>query len=112
VIYLMTYSSGFADTLTRLGPPAAGQQPSPNAADQVDQVLAGQGPQGSPTTFPKSGYLFTFSPIGAYPLVSAYSIHADPVAQGSSGQRGFFTNQPLVIRANATGVATASDNPL
>src|ERR1039457_598317 len=51
VIYLMTYSSGFADTLTRLGPPAAGQQPSSNAADQVDQILAGQGPQGSPTTF-------------------------------------------------------------
>ena len=112
VTYAMTYNSGYPDTLASLGPPTAGQQPSFNSADLVDQVLSGQGPAGSATTFVKNGYLFTYSTIGAYPQVSTYSINADPLLRGTSGQRSFFTNEPLIIRVNGNAVATSSDNPL
>lgn len=113
VIYAATYGSGYSDTLTRLGPPATpGTQPDFNAADLVDLVLAGQGPGGTPTTLIKSGYIFVYTPSGGFPAVGRYEISADPSVRGSSGQRSFFTNEPLVIRANPTATATASDSPL
>jgi hypothetical protein len=34
------------------------------------------------------------------------------LARGSSGQRSFFTNEPMVIRSNSSAVATVSDNPI
>jgi len=113
VIFAATYGSGYTDTLTRLGPPPTlGAQPDFNTADLVDRVLAGLGPGGTPTTFVKSGYIFTYTPSGAFPLVARYEISGDPSVRGSSGQRSFFTNEPLVIRANPTATATASDPPL
>src|SRR5881296_3049936 len=42
VTYASTYNSGFTDTLTRLGAPAAGSQPDASAADLVDPVLSGK----------------------------------------------------------------------
>jgi type IV pilus assembly protein PilA len=110
VTYAMTYDSGYADNLHRLGPPASGQLPNSTSADLVDQVLSAQ--SGTGLTFAKNGYGFTFNSTGAYPQVSSYSISADPAARGSSGQRSFFTNEPLVIRYNALAAATSSDGPL
>ena len=110
-----TYGSGYTDNLTRLGEPAAGSLPDSNRADIVDQVLAGMGPGGTPTTFNKSGYNFVYTPGGSnttFGFIAAYEISADPQARGSSGQRSFYTNEPLVIRSNPTAVATASDPPL
>src|SRR5207249_2385065 len=104
VTYAMTYGSGYSDTLTRLGPPADGQQPSSTFADLVDQILSGQGPDGTGASFAKDGYRYSYQIIGTYPDVRAYSINADPVLRGSSGQRSFFTNEPLVIRAHADAV--------
>jgi prepilin-type N-terminal cleavage/methylation domain-containing protein len=113
VIYAATYGSGYTDTLTRLGPSATpGAQPDLNNADMVDRVLAGMGPGGTSTTFVKSGYSFAYTPSGAFPAVARYEIAGDPSLRGSSGQRSFFTNEPLVIRANPTATATASDPPL
>ena len=110
-----TYGSGYTDNLTRLGEPAAGSLPDSNRADIVDSVLAGMGPGGTPTTFNKSGYNFAYTPGGSnttFGFIAAYEISADPQARGSSGQRSFYTNEPLVIRSNPTAVATASDPPL
>ncbi len=79
----------------------------------MDPVLAGLGPGGSDTSFNKGGYIFTYSPNGTtLGSVGLYSINADPILRGSSGQRSFFTNEPLVIRANATTAAAASDAPI
>ena len=111
VTYAMTYNSGFSNGLNWLGPPASGV-PSANAADLADPTLAGLGPQGTNTSFVKNGYLFVYHPNGTYPNVQSYSINADPQLRGTSGQRSFFTNEPLVIRANGITVATASDNPI
>ena len=110
-----TYGSGYTDNLTRLGEPAAGSQPDSNRADIVDPILSGMGTGGTPTTFTKSGYNFVYAPGGSnttFGFIAAYELSADPQVRGSTGQRSFYTNEPLVIRANPTAVATASDSPI
>lgn len=110
ITYSSTYNSGFTDNLTKLGTPASGQ-PDANNADLVDPVLSGK-QSGSATVFTKNGYSFTYTPSGTYGFIATFSLNADPVARGSSGQRSFFTDQSSVIRANATAAATVSDNPI
>jgi prepilin-type N-terminal cleavage/methylation domain-containing protein len=113
VTYAMTYNSGYTDGFNKLGPPAPGQLPTFDAADLVDDQLAGLGPGGTNTTFIKGGYIFTYTPGSTtFGSISFYSIAADPQLRGGTGQRSFFTNEPLVIRANNTAPATASDSPL
>ena len=110
ITYASTYNSGFTDTLTKLGTPTAGQ-PDANNADLVDPVLSGKTGGGS-TSFTKNGFSFTYTPNGSYGYIATYTLVADPVARGSSGQRSFFTDQSAVIHANATTTATSSDNPI
>lgn len=112
VTYAMTYGSGYTSGLNVLGAPAAGTQPNYMAADLVDQVLSGRSSGGSDTTFYKNGYNFSYSTVGTFPQVQAYSFNADPLVRGSSGQKSFFTNEPLVIRFNPGTTAGTSDNPL
>jgi type IV pilus assembly protein PilA len=112
VTYNMTYNSGYTGGLNVLGPPAVGQQPTYLNSDLVDSNLSGHEALGSDTGCVKSGYIFSYNPQGAFPAVSYYSFNGDPLARGSSGQRSFFTDEPLVIRANATTQAAASDNPI
>lgn len=113
VTFAATYGSGYTEGLNRLGPPSAGMQPDHNRADLVDMVLAGLAPGGGDTGFVKSGYTFTFTPgAGTFGVIGAYQITADPQSRGSSGQRSFFTNEPLVIRTNPSAAATAGDKPL
>jgi prepilin-type N-terminal cleavage/methylation domain-containing protein len=114
VTFASTYNSGFSDGLNRLGAPAAGQ-PDQNNADLVDPVLAGKTGTGNNTSFVKAGYIFTYAAAGSnttFGYIAQYTINADPQARGSSGQRSFICNESAVIRANATTVATLSDNPL
>jgi prepilin-type N-terminal cleavage/methylation domain-containing protein len=114
VTYAMTYNSGYTDGFNRLGPPAGGSLPDVNAADLVDPVLSGK-VNASNTTMTKSGYVFTYIPEGTsttFGLIAAYAISADPTLRGGTGQRSFFTNEPLLIRANNSAPATVSDNPL
>ena len=112
VTYASTYNSGFTSTLSQLGTPGTGNQPTANNADLVDPVLAGTAPGGSSTGFTKNGYQFTYVPTGSYGSIATYGVNADPIARGSSGQRSFFSDQSAVIRANATNVASTADNPI
>lgn len=112
VVYEATYKSGFTDNLTRLCPPGAGKQPDAGHADLVDPVLCGRGPDGTPLTFTKNGYRFTYIPTGKFGEVKEYTIQADPMVRGSTGLRSFFIDQTAVIRANANAQATASDKPI
>jgi type IV pilus assembly protein PilA len=110
-----TYASGYTDNLTRLGPPLAGAQADASRADIVDPLLAGMGASGTPNSFIKNGYIFVYTPGGTnttFGFIAAYELAADPQLRGSTGQRSFFTNEPLVIRANPTAAATASDSPI
>ena len=110
ITYASTYNSGFPDNLTKLGTPASGQADA-NNADLVDPVLSGK-ISGSATSFTKNGYTFTYTPSGTYGFIATFTMAADPVARGSSGQRSFVTDQSAVIRANATANASTSDNPI
>ncbi len=114
VTFVLTYSSGYTDTLNRLGPPAGGALPDVNRADLVDPVLSGLAALGTATTFIKNGYSFAYAPVGGGGIgtITTYSISGDPVSRGASGQRSFFTNEPLVIHQNSTTAATSGDNPL
>jgi prepilin-type N-terminal cleavage/methylation domain-containing protein len=96
VSFSTTYGN-YPPLLTDLGPSTS---PTSTAADLVDQPVA----SGS-----KSGYNFTY---GASSTYQQYSITANPITVGVTGQRYFFTDQTGVIRYNLTTTASSSDNPL
>ena len=98
VAYSTTYGT-YPTHLTDLGPAST---PSSTAADLIDSVLAVD-----PAI--KSGYTFTWTAANSN---STYTLTAIPVTQGVTGQRGFFTDQSGVIRADTAGTATASSTPL
>jgi type IV pilus assembly protein PilA len=105
VTYTSTYNKGFAPDIHSLGPPSAGVQPNDQAADLIDEILAsGQ----------KSGYVFTYTVTekdenGA---LTGYTITAEPVQPGNTGQRYLFTDQSGVIRMERDRQATPESPPL
>lgn len=103
VSYLTVYG-GYPPSLASMGPIAIGASPTSTAADLIDSVLGKD-----PAT--KSGYTFVYVPIGSNP-VGAYTITATPLTVGTTGQRGFFTNQSGVIRVDPNGAATSASTPL
>lgn len=101
--YNSTYGVGYAPSLLALGPPGAGP-PTAAAADLIDSVFAGG---------VKSGYRFTYTPSPAVAgIIYNYTLNADPVTPGTTGQRFFFTDQSGVIRSNPSAKATAADSPI
>jgi type IV pilus assembly protein PilA len=110
--YKSAYDVGFSGNLTRLCAPAAGGEPNVLAADLVDPVLCGLGPQGTPTRFVKKGYVFLYLPFGTPGAISNYTIQADPINRGQTGEPSFFTDKSQAIRANANRQATRNDKPI
>jgi type IV pilus assembly protein PilA len=101
VSYSTTYG-GYPAALSNLGPATSATSAT---ADLVDSVLA---------TGTKSGYLFTYATLStdANGNVLSYKITADPVTRGTTGQRGFFSDQSGVIRADSTTTATVASTPI
>ncbi len=111
--YSATYGNGYPPSLAALGPPpGGGNNATCDYADLIPSMLA----KGR-----KSGYIFTYA--GSHPLPSAgqgcsnpgfesYSIHADPVTRGQTGQRSFFMDLSGTIHYNTTQSATATDPPI
>ena len=99
ISYSSTYG-GYPPTLTALGPVAAGVAPTSATADLVDIQLGTD-----PAT--KSGYTFTYTFASG-----TYTLTANPVTVGVTGQRYFFTDPSGVIRVNGAGAATVSSTPL
>jgi prepilin-type N-terminal cleavage/methylation domain-containing protein len=96
----VSYSTTFGNypaALSNLGPSTS---PTSTAADLVDAPVA---------SGVKSGYNFTYTASSTY---QQYSITANPVTVGVTGQRYFFTDQTGVIRYNLTTNATSTDQPL
>ena len=101
VTYSTTYGTGYPAALANLGPAAAATAAT---ADLVDSVLAAG---------TKSGYVFTYvAGAPAAGVISTYTVAANPVTLGTTGQRGFFTDQSGVIRADPTGPATVASTPI
>jgi prepilin-type N-terminal cleavage/methylation domain-containing protein len=102
VAYSTSYGQ-YPGALASLGPMASGSNPTSATADLIDSVLAAG---------TKSGYVITYAGATSSGVIGSYTITAAPVTQGVSGQRGFFTDQSGVIRADPAGSATASSTPL
>ena len=62
----------------------------------------------------KSGYVFAYTggTADAAGNVNDYTLTATPVTRQTTGQRTFFTDQSGVIRADATGTASATSTPI
>jgi prepilin-type N-terminal cleavage/methylation domain-containing protein len=110
VQYSTTYSSGAAPApncgmppgLANLAPAAT---PSAAAADLIDNILAAGN---------KSGYTFTYTQAAtdSNGCGTTYTITADPITPGTTGQRYFFTDQSGVIRQSTTAQAVVTDPPI
>lgn len=102
VNYDSTYQVGFAPTLAALGPPAAGVQASQTNAGLIDESLA-SGVRG--------GYQFIYTPLGSG-TITGYTINANPISPGSTGQWYFYVDQTNVIRHQQGSVAGPSSSLL
>lgn len=105
ITYSSTYNTGYSGTLSDLGPPAAGAQPTSTAAGLVDSVLAAG---------TKSGYSVVYAASAADSAgnIDLYTINGNPVVQGTTGQNFYFTDQTNVIRFNTSAAAAATDSPI
>jgi type II secretory pathway pseudopilin PulG len=100
VTYSSTYpGAGYPASLGNLGTSGTASSAS---ADLIDSTLAGG---------TKRGYVFVYTGDGNTPS-TGYTVTANPVTPGTTGQRGFFTDQTGVIRANRNGSADANSAPL
>jgi type IV pilus assembly protein PilA len=117
--YSSAYANGYATKLRQLDG-AQAQAPDCNHA----QLLTAQLASGF-----RSGYRFIYAPkqsSGAKARVSGdaaakgckvpgaagFTVLAEPINRGSTGQRSFFVDETGVIRAEATGPATANSPAL
>jgi len=101
ITYLTIYG-GYPPSLSSLGP---GNPATSNSADLLDSVL---------TSGTKGGYNFIFSPgpRDSSGRVNVYSVTAEPITPGSTGQRTFYTDQSGVIRSNTNGPADVTSTPI
>ncbi len=99
-VYSTTYGIGYTTALVQLGGTTV--VVDQNNAGLIDSVLA---------TGNKTGYTFTYTILSADSAghVLAFSVNADPVVAGQSGDRHFYTDQSAIIRHNENSTASASD---
>jgi type IV pilus assembly protein PilA len=103
--YDSAWNAGFSPTLAAMGPPAPGVTASATNADLIDQVLA-SGLRG--------GYQFLYTPLvpsgGTTP--TGYTVNANPISPGITGEWFFYLDQSNVIRQNDGSPASVSSAPL
>ena len=103
ITYSTTYNVGFTSTLAQLGPPASGNASS-TTAGLIDSVLAAG---------TKSGYSFVYAASAAVNgVTNNYTLNANPLTVGTTGQNYYFTDSSNVIRQNNSASASASDSPI
>ncbi len=118
--YETTYGNGFAASLEALGG-EIGDEPSCDHALMIPRAL---------TVGQKSGYIFTYTAVAgpsesssaqsptvaakgcAAPGGAGYTVVADPLERGTTGQRSFYTDQTGTIRYDSNGEATADSTPV
>lgn len=95
----ITYSSanptiGYSVLLADLGPAGA---------NYIDNILA---------SGTKSGYVLTYVQSTVDVPSDGYTLNADPITRGVTGQRSFYSDQQNVTHYNMTAVAGAGDPPI
>jgi type IV pilus assembly protein PilA len=111
VVYSSTYNVAnvFSADLPSLGEGATPGQctatfvPTSAAACLIDPALQ----RATTAATPKSGYYFTY-----VQGTGTYTVNGDPSALNSTGVRGFFSDQTVVIRAKSGAAAAATDSPI
>ena len=105
VSYVSTFNVGFSSTIAALGPPAGGAQPTATAAGLIDSVLAAG---------TKSGYSFTYAVTASDPNGNpvSYTLTANPLTVGTTGQNYYYTDQSAVTRQNTSATSSSSDSPI
>ena len=105
VSYQTTYQQGYSQTLAALAPPPAGTAPSAAAADLIDPVLA---------SGIRNGYNFVYAPIDTdgNGQPDQFTVNANPISVGQTGDKYFFVDQTNIIRQNIGGLANASSDPV
>jgi len=100
VTYATAYPTlGYATTLNELASPVSGPTSSTNAG-VLDWVL------GCTTAIcPKSGFNFTLTNISGSPAVSGYTVWAYPITNGTTGYRGFCSNNLNPIMYDPAGLS-------
>ena len=103
--YDSAWSAGYSPSLAALGPPPPGSPASPSNGDLIDQVLA-SGIRG--------GYQFLYTPLIPAGTTSptGYTVTANPISPGITGEWYFFVDQSNTIRQSYNSPATASSAPL
>ncbi len=105
VTYVTAYQQGYAPTLAALGPPPLGSQASATHADMIDSVLA---------SGIRNGYNFVYTPIDAAGngMPNQFTVNANPVSVGQTGNRYFYGDQTNVIRYALGGPAGPGSPPI
>lgn len=105
VVYSTTYGLGYSLRLDQLGGATGGAAADPDNAGLLDEILAG----GS-----KHGYEFFYVPEDADGdgRPEAFTINANPLVPGQTGERYFFVDQSGVVRQSRTGPADANSPPV
>lgn len=105
VSYQTTYQKGYAPSLDALKPPPSGTAPNATAADLIDPVLA---------TSIRNGYNFDYNPIDTDGdgQPDQYTVNANPIAVGQTGDKYFYVDQTNVVRENLGGPASANSPPV
>jgi type IV pilus assembly protein PilA len=103
ITYASTYNTGYTSTLADLQPPSGNATAS--AAGLIDSVLA----NGT-----KSGYSFAYSAgtADASGRIDTYTLNANPLTVGTTGQNYYYTDQTAVIRQNTSATSSSSDSPI
>ena len=105
VNYNSSWSLGYSPTLAALGPPLSGNSASPSNSDLIDQVLA-SGIRG--------GYQFLYNPLipSGSSAPTGYTVNANPISPGITGEWYFFLDQSNNIRQSYSTPATAASPSL
>ncbi len=103
--YDSAWGPGFSASLAVMGPPPTGTSASAAHADLVDQVLA-SGLRG--------GYQFLYTPLipSGGNAATGYTVNANPISPGITGDWFFYLDQSNVIRQNQGSPASFSSSPL
>ena len=103
--YQSTYAQGYAPNFASLAPPPAGTAPSASAAGLIDPTLA---------TGTRNGYNFIYAAIDTdgNGQFDQYTVNANPVQVGTSGEKYFYVDHTNVIRENLGGPADATSSPI
>jgi type IV pilus assembly protein PilA len=102
-VYSTEYGIGFTPDLPTLG--GSTVTASQTQAALIDSVLA---------TGNKSGYSFTYTVVttDSNGDVTDFSVNADPIIPGSSGDIHYYTDQSSIIRQNCCAIAGPNDQAI